>query len=93
VAAGVEYWIWNQQEEVAIMRMPLKAWLWLIGITLVVLGICGIVGSYSHEATAVWAMDEVMNFYSVGGWMAASVGGLVCFAAIMMTLSDWYDKK
>ncbi len=77
----------------AIVRAPVKAWLWLVGITLVVLGICGIVGSYSHEATAVWAVDEVMNLYSVGGWAAASVGGLVCFAAFMTTLPDWYDKK
>jgi hypothetical protein len=93
LVAGVEYWTHREQGEVAIVRTSVKAWLWLIGITLVVLGICGIVGSYSHEATAVWAMDEVMNLYSVGGWMAASVGGLVCFAALMATLSDWYDRK
>jgi len=76
------------------MHKSLKAALWLIGIPLVVLGIFGVNGSFHHEVSALWLNDEApFNVSYVGGYLATFVGVLMCGAAFMIALSDWYQKK
>jgi hypothetical protein len=82
------------KEEVADMHKSLKLALWLVGIPLVVLGIFEVNGSFHYEVSALWLNDEApFNVSYVGGYLAAFVGVLMCGAAFMTALSDWYQKK
>lgn len=65
------------------MRRTLRIMLWLLGVSLVVLGVWAIVGSQSHEG--VWTIHKALNLHYVGGCMAAFVGFLICCAALKET--------